>query len=165
MKWEIPMARRDVSEGRKTLYYLGLILVVLGFLSFGSVFVTGALNFGNFNNFDAQVRSSGIRAVAGMAMMIIGSIISGIGRLGPAGSGVILDPKRAREDLEPWSRMAGGVVKDVLDESGIELGRCPETTPENNFAAKLRELHALREEGILTEEEYQREKAEILDRN
>ena len=42
---------------------------------------------------------------------------------GLAGSGVVLDPEKAREDVEPWSRMAGGVVKDALDESGIQVGR------------------------------------------
>lgn len=32
-----------------------------------------------------------------------------------AGSGVILDPEKAKEELEPFSRMAGGMVKDALD--------------------------------------------------
>lgn len=87
----------------------------------------------------------------------------GIGRAGLAGSGVVLDPQRAREDLEPWSRMAGGMVKDTLDEAGISLGGSTRNEPD--FADRLRKLHALKEEGILTEEEYQRKKEEILERN
>jgi hypothetical protein len=40
---------------------------------------------------------------------------------GKAGSGLVLDPQQAREDVEPWSRMQGGVIKDTLDEAGINL--------------------------------------------
>jgi hypothetical protein len=38
---------------------------------------------------------------------------------GVAGSGIILDPKKAREDLSPWSSMAGGMIKDAMDETEI----------------------------------------------
>jgi hypothetical protein len=136
---------------------------VLGLLTFGSVFVTGVMNFGNFHDFDGQVRSAGLRAVAGMAMFMAGGVLMGIGRAGLAGSGVVLDPQRAREDLEPWSRMAGGMVKDTLDEAGISIGSAGRSEPD--FADRLRKIHALKEEGILTKEEYEREKAEILERN
>ena len=36
--------------------------------------------------------------------------------------GVVLDPEQAREELEPYSRMAGGIAKDALDEAGLDLG-------------------------------------------
>ncbi len=39
---------------------------------------------------------------------------------------MILDPERARSELEPYSRMAGGMVKDALDEA--ELGGGKEKT-------------------------------------
>lgn len=158
------MQKHNISDERRALYYLGLLLTLIGFLSFGSVFVTGALNFGNFENFTGQVQSAAFRAIAGMAMMMLGGVLTAVGRAGLAGSGVVLDPERARGDMEPWSRMAGGMLKDTLDEAGIEIGKrrdAPAAAPE--FADRLRKLHALREEGILTEEEYQREKAEILD--
>ncbi len=156
------MANRNVSDGRKGIFVVGQIISVLGFLTFGSVFVTTALNFGNFDDFDGQARSFALRGIVGMAMMIAGGVLMGIGKAGLAGSGVVLDPERAREDLEPWSRMAGGMVKDALDESGIPLGNNARNEPD--FADRLRKLHALKEDGILTEEEYQREKAEILER-
>jgi rRNA maturation endonuclease Nob1 len=35
---------------------------------------------------------------------------------------VILDPEKARHELEPYSRMAGGMVKDVLEEANVNLG-------------------------------------------
>lgn len=156
------MANREVSEGRKAIYVLGQIISALGLLSFGSVFVTAVMNVGNFNDFDGQMHSSALRAFGGIALLMTGGVLMGIGRAGLAGSGMVLDPQRAREDLEPWSRMAGAMVKDTLDEAGISLGGS--TRDEPDFADRLRKLHALKEEGILTEEEYQREKAEILER-
>lgn len=41
---------------------------------------------------------------------------------GLAGSGVVLNPRQARSELEPYTRMAGGMVKDALDEADINLG-------------------------------------------
>ena len=73
---------RQISEGRKAAYYVGMVLTILGALSFGSVFVTAALNFGNFTNFEADARSSMLRAFGGMVLMIVGTIIRMIGARG-----------------------------------------------------------------------------------
>jgi len=157
------MAKRNVSEGRRSIYMVGQVLVVVGMLTFGSVFVTFAMDFGRFDNFVGRAQSFAMRAFGGMALMIVGGALAGIGRAGLAGSGLVLDPERAREDLEPWARMAGGMMKDGLDEAGIVVG-----TPAGkraDFGERLRELHALHQEGILSDEEYAREKAEALDRN
>lgn len=160
------MARKQVSEGRKILYYVGIGLMLVGLLTFMSIFVTAALNFGNFDNFGGQAASFMLRAILGMGMMMVGTALVAVGRLGLAGSGVVLDPERAREDVEPWSRMTGGVIKDVLDESGIDLGqRRQEIADEPDYTEKIRKLHALFQDGILTEEEYEREKTEILEQN
>ena len=35
---------------------------------------------------------------------------------------MILDPEKARDELEPYSRMAGGMVKDALNEADIKIG-------------------------------------------
>ena len=109
-----------------------------------------------------------LRAVGGILLMVIGQTIATIGRQGLAGSGVVLDPEQAREDVEPWSRMQGGVVKDTLDEVGLDLskvGTGPSADNELPFDEKLRRLHALHQDGILTDEEYQREKRGLLDSN
>jgi len=37
---------QQISETRKVAYYFGMVLMVAGFLVFGSIFVTGAANFG-----------------------------------------------------------------------------------------------------------------------
>lgn len=84
---------KQISEQRKTAYYLGMILMVVGGLLFFSVFITAATNFGKFDNFGADARSSMLRAICGMALVFGGVVIRGIGARGLAGSGVVLDPE------------------------------------------------------------------------
>ncbi|TWT88435.1 hypothetical protein Mal64_19160 [Pseudobythopirellula maris] len=166
------MKRKQVSEGRKAVYYVGMGMSLLGLLLFLSTFVTFAMNFGNFNNFRGRAQSGMLRAFSGVVLLIAGGAVTTVGRAGLAGSGLVLDPEKAREDVEPWSRMSGGMLKDTLDEAGVDLsevaGKLSGSEAAGSdlpFDEKLRRLHALREEGILTEEEYQREKQEILDRS
>ncbi len=117
---------RTISEGRKAAFYLGLALMMAGGLLFISVFITGALHFGDFGNFEANARSSMLRGFGGMALLIVGAIVRGVGARGLAGSGMVLDPEQARRDLEPYSRMAGGMMKDALGEARLDLGGKPE---------------------------------------
>lgn len=133
---------KHISSDRKAAFYVGTILMAIGALSFFSVFVTGALNFGDFSNFEAEARSSMLRAIGGMALLVVGGIVRGIGARGLAGSGVVLDPKQAREDLEPYSRMAGGMVKDALEEADVNLVG----TSEKVVMIKCRECGKLNEE-------------------
>lgn len=97
----------QISPERKWIYYTGLTLTVLGLLSFLSTFVTFAMHFGDFSNFEDNARSEMGRAVLGMVLMIVGGVVTGIGARGPAGSGLLLDPERASRDLEPFARMSG----------------------------------------------------------
>lgn len=113
---------KQISDERKAAFYIGTGLMIIGVLMFVSVFVTGAMNFGNFDNFEENAKSGMFRALGGMALMIVGGIVRGIGALGVAGSGVKLDPQQAKEELEPYSRMAGGMIKDVLNEANTNLG-------------------------------------------
>jgi len=117
---------KHISEGRRIAYYIGMGLMVLGGILFVSTFVTFAMHFGDFSNFASNAKSEMLRAFGGMAFLIVGGIIRGIGAQGLAGSGVVLDPDKARQDLEPYSRMAGGMVKDALEEADVNLGRRPE---------------------------------------
>jgi hypothetical protein len=134
---------KHISEERKTAFYLGTGLMVVGGLMFFSVFITGAMNFGDFNNFEQNARSSMFRAIGGMALLMVGGILRGIGERGVAGSGVILDPEQARSELEPYSRMAGGMVKDALDEADIGLGT---EKSERVVMVKCRECGTLNDE-------------------
>jgi len=113
---------RQVSEERKAAYYLGSVLIGVGLLLFLSVFVTAAMNFGDFDDFETRSSNEMFRAIAGMALIFVGKIVRGIGARGLAGSGVVLDPERARRELEPYSRMAGGMVKDALQEAQVGSG-------------------------------------------
>jgi hypothetical protein len=158
---------RQISPERKSLYYLGNTLAIIGLLSFLSVFLSAAINFGDFTDFHSQGQSMAFRAFGGFVLIFLGGAIARIGSAGVAGSGLKLDPEQARRDQEPWSRLTGGVVRDVLDEAGINLGGNSTQQSaefEMPFDEKLRRLHKLREDGILTDEEYQREKQQLLDR-
>lgn len=114
--------KQPISSGRKNAYYVGAVLMVIGGLVFVSVFITAALHFGDFSNFHSDTKSMMLRAILGMGLMVAGRIVRSIGAGGLAGSGVVLNPEKAREELEPFSRMAGGMVKDALDEAQINLG-------------------------------------------
>ncbi|UDQ97246.1 hypothetical protein AAEX28_09395 [Lentisphaerota bacterium WC36G] len=120
---------KEISKERKITYYIGMGLIVIGFLLFISNFVTFIMNFGNFSSTGFSSIVGGFaRAFIGMIMMIAGGITMAIGSQGLAGSGVILDPKRARRDRAPFSKMYGGMVKDGLDGAGINI---------NNIAEKI----------------------------
>jgi multidrug resistance efflux pump len=80
---------------------------------------------------------------------------------------VVLDPERARDDLEPWARAGGGLVRDALDEADVNLGgknasASPAAAAALSFDEKLRRLDQLRKDGLLTEEEYQQKREEVL---
>ncbi len=106
----------DVSPERKATYYIGMAIMAVGFLIFISVFFSQINSFGNFDNFHGRAQSSMTRAFVGMILIVIGGVVKGIGKRGLAGSGVILDPQQEREDMEPWSRMSGGMTNDAMSE-------------------------------------------------
>lgn len=138
--------RRELPANRKLLYYAGIALSVIGILLFLSTFVSFLANFGNFNNFDAQVRSVGYRTFGGMVLIIVGGFLARAAALGLAGSGVILDPKRAREDVEPWSRMAGGIVRDALSETGLVEDNDEHDTRQPAVKVRCQKCNALNDE-------------------
>jgi hypothetical protein len=109
--------KRTISPERQAAYYIGMGLTAVGLLLFLSTFFSAATHTGDFSSFEAQTQSMAIRAISGMVLMMVGGITMGIGRAGPAGAGVILNPQQARRDLEPWNRAAGGMLEDTLSES------------------------------------------------
>lgn len=104
-----------ISEQRRVAFYGGTGLTVLGLLLFLGAFVGFASDFGSpFRAASGAGEMMGL-AVAAAACMAAGGFLRRVGARGLAGSGVVLDPEKARKDLEPYSRMAGGMVRDALD--------------------------------------------------
>jgi len=87
------VANKQISEGRQTAYYLGTGLIVIGFLTFGSVFVTVALGLRDAGRLGCIEdpgnigASFALRAIGGMALMILGTFLRTVGQCGLAGSG------------------------------------------------------------------------------
>lgn len=83
----------------------------IGLVLFFSVFVT--LAFADpFMLMGSNPMAPGI---IGFIMIFIGTLISNVGAHGKAGSGMVLDPEQAREDLKPFSRQTGGMLNDALE--------------------------------------------------
>mgnify|MGYP001197125112 FL=1 len=108
-----------ISDERKALYYIGLGLTILGFILFISSFFTFGKDFGNDDIFFQSPSSFIARPLGGMICMIIGSVLMSIGEKGTAGSGLILDPEKAREDLKPHNIAKGKMINDAIENIDI----------------------------------------------
>ena len=106
-----------IPEERKALYYLGTGLIVLGFVLFISVFFSVARRMNE--PFGEPGMPSFGNAIWGMILLIGGGVLKGIGAKGAAGSGIILDPEKAREDLRPFNEAKGEMINDVI--SNIDI--------------------------------------------
>ncbi|MBI1387112.1 MAG: zinc ribbon domain-containing protein [bacterium] len=108
---------RGISEERKTAYYAGMAISGIGFLLFMVPFASVFLSIGTSSINPSGIGSAFGAGFIGFIMIAVGQVIRGIGARGLAGSGVLLDPEQARRDLEPYSRMSGGMMDDALSES------------------------------------------------
>ena len=63
-------------------------------------------------------------------------------------------------------RTYDALTPDALDEADVDLSRAKDMSDAQaeDFEEKLRKLHRLHADGILTDEEFAREKREVLDR-
>ena len=133
-----------LSEKRKTTYYVGMGMMILGCLLFMSTFFTFATMFSR--PMFTSMASFVIKPVIGMLLMISGTIVMNIGAKGAAGSGIILDPEQAREDLKPFNEAKGGMINDVVSNIDvIDQFTNPRTTTEV-IRIKCRSCGALNEE-------------------
>lgn len=101
-----------ITNERKATYYIGIGMMVLGFILFISVFFQTA----SFMN-DPFAHGGGpsfTNAIIGMVLIIAGGVIMNIGAKGAAGSGLILDPDKAREDLKPFNEAKGEMINDMI---------------------------------------------------
>jgi len=149
---------RNVSGKRKNLYALGIGLTVLGVVMIVVGFAGFIIAGSQFNTSLAIVFF--LTFGGGMGVSVFAQVIRGIAARGVAGSGLVLDPEKARRDLEPWSRMGGGMIRDVLDESGI----APKLTNSQKFPLdeELRRLNSLKDDGLISEAEFEAARKKIM---
>lgn len=129
--------RKQITGEREALFYIGMAMMAIGALSFVSSFLHSAMTFGDFSNFEATARQQTMLAFGGLALFWVGLLLRHIGAKGWAGSGIVLDPEQARQDVEPWSRMGGGIVKDALEEVDV-VNRLVEGVEARTPVIKLR---------------------------
>ena len=132
---------RSISPERRTLYQIGLLLQIaagigilvcfIGFVTAGKAAVDSMGRQGNPVSWWI-----GIPICIGLG--VVGGIMRSVGARGVAGSGLVLDPERARDDLEPWARTGGGLLGDVLDEAGIDRDGARESPPPPPHVVKVR---------------------------
>ena len=116
---------RNITQKQKTGYYLGMILIGIGIIMFSAPFID--VLFNGLEPNERGLPESFKVALVGFVLLAIGNILRSISARGLAGSGLLLAPKQARKDLEPYSRMAGGMIQDALEESGgLTSGKTPE---------------------------------------
>lgn len=104
----------DISPGRKALYYTGLGLMALGLVLFLTGFLSAVSSFGDIERSLRGMPSLFSLPFIGVVLIIIGSLLRAAGAKGLAGSGILLDPDKAREDLHPYTHAAGGMVQDAV---------------------------------------------------
>lgn len=104
-----------ISSERKAFYYIGLVLIVVGFI----LFISNIFTFGSDDMFYGGALTFMARPLVGMICVIIGSILRSIGEKGTAGSGLILDPEKAREDLKPHNIAKGKMINDAMENIDI----------------------------------------------
>ena len=116
---------RNITQEQKTGYYLGMILIGIGIIMFSAPFID--VLFNGLEPNERGLPESFKVALVGFVLLAIGNVLRSISARGLAGSGLLLAPKQARKDLEPYSRMAGGMIQDALEESGgLTSGKTPE---------------------------------------
>ena len=133
-----------ISKGRKATFYIGIGIIILGLLLFFSVFfsIINAVNDPFFSYGPPPFEN----AVVGMILMIAGAVVTNIGAHGAAGSGMLLDPEKAREDLKPFNEAKGKMINDVLDNVEI-IDKFPKgESPKQIIKIKCRYCNTLNDE-------------------
>lgn len=128
---------------------IGACLFALPFLAIPIVMITGFAGdaSGSFPKGIICVPIAFLCAFVGFGLIAAGGMMRSVAARGTAGSGLTLDPEKAREDLKPWTGMAGGMIKDVLEEADINPGgsaprqvvmiRCPQCEKLNEEDSKF----------------------------
>lgn len=106
-----PRDKKKISPERKGLYYTGMAMMGIGIIFFLSVFFIAFT--GDPFSYEGNFMQNGFY---GFILIGAGTFVMNLGARGAAGSGLVLDPEKAREDLTPYTKAAGGMLKDALEE-------------------------------------------------
>ena len=136
-KPEIPPQRKALYNIGTALMVLGGLLCVVGFISFAS---EGMSSVSGMMHHSGMPRGFSMFFV-GMLLLAGGGIVQRIAARGFAGSGLVLDPEKAREDLHPYTHMAGGMVKDA-----VEAFRDGQSEPQEVIKVRCPHCKALNDE-------------------
>lgn len=115
------MKSNKIPTWRVVLFYAGSVMGVIGLLMFLTPFLSvGLVAFSSdaFAFEDTIFGSFGV-AVIGFIFILLGSSLRSLGKYGAAGSGVILNPKQAREDIKPHAKAVGGILNDAFEEVDV----------------------------------------------
>jgi ribosomal protein L40E len=134
-----------ISKERKVTYYIGMGLMIIGFLLFISVFFQVA-SFTNDPFSMTNTEPSFSNAIFGFILIAIGGIVSNIGAKGAAGSGMILDPDQAREDLKPFNEAKGQMLNDVISNIDVANNLAKPAEEKEIIKIKCRSCGTLNEE-------------------
>lgn len=143
-----------ISSERKVTYYIGIACTIVGFILFISSFFSGIDNSSPMNsistqNFSMETPSFFKQAVVGMILIIVGAILIRVGSQGLAGSGIVLDPEKAREDLKPFNEVKGKMINDVVENIDVVNNlseQSKDNAPREIIKVKCRECGALNDE-------------------
>ena len=132
-----------IPQERKVLYYVGMGMMIVGFILFFSVFFSAASLMND--PFSGRMPSFG-NGITGFILIFIGAMIQKVGAKGAAGSGIILDPEKAREDLKPYNEAMGGMINDVISNVDV-LDNMVKKTDENEvIKIRCRNCQSLNDE-------------------
>jgi hypothetical protein len=141
--------RRTISPERQSSHTIGLVLQGVGivggivcFLGFAVGGMTATASFGR----EGHPIAWWIGFFACGVLMAVGRGIRHVAARGVAGSGLVLDPERTRNDLEPWARVGGGLVKDALDEAGLVRNDGPAEGDGERIKVRCRQCRSLNDE-------------------
>lgn len=129
----------EISNKRKAAYYTGICLMIIGVILFISVFFSF---IGSTTNSD--ISGFVIRAISGMILVAVGAIVMIAGKGGLAGSGILLEPDKAVDDLRPFNKAKGKMINDVVENIDI-LDNMKKSTREI-IKIKCKECGALNDE-------------------
>ena len=136
-----PRKAPRIPENRRTAYNIGTALTVLGIIIIVGSFATLLVGFGEMSLMQGPPGGF-LWFFIGMLLTVAGAVLRNIAARGLAGSGVLLNPEQAREDLKPFTHAIGGALKDASE--GFREGGPAQSAPQ--ITVRCRNCRALNPE-------------------